>query len=252
MLEEKDISFTNEGVNVWLSSLTSLPEGVKFNNGGNVWLSSLTSLPGGVEFNNRGDVHLSSLTFLPEDVEFNNTGNVHLSLLTSLPEGVEFNNGGNVWLSSLTSLPEGVEFNNGGDIYLRSKIIYKSTPYIKRYNIEIKRGHIIFYKRVSSGFKTQEGNKNETTWSIGKTLTHPAWDPESGECGEGKYHACVKAHWCDIFRNRKGDRYIAVKVNVKDIFEWKDNPTYPQKIGFRKGKVMAETDRMGNYLNMNK
>jgi len=48
--------------NVYLSSLTTLPEGTSFNNQGGVDLSSLTTLPEGINFNNRGYVNLNSLT----------------------------------------------------------------------------------------------------------------------------------------------------------------------------------------------
>jgi hypothetical protein len=65
-------------------------------------------------------VYLSSLTTLPEGVTFGNGGNVDLRSLTTLPEGVTFGNGGNVDLSSLTTLPEGVTFGNGGYVYLSS------------------------------------------------------------------------------------------------------------------------------------
>ena len=113
------VKFDNQG-NVYLHSLTSLPEGVKFDNQGNVYLHSLTSLPEGVKFDNQGDVYLHSLTSLPEGVKFDNQGNVNLHSLTSLPEGVKFDNQGNVYLHSLTSLPEGVKFDNQGDVYLHS------------------------------------------------------------------------------------------------------------------------------------
>jgi hypothetical protein len=85
-LDKKSYSYEIEGdkivvthkVNVLLSSLTSLPPGVDFNNEGSVNLRSLTSLPPGVEFNNEGGVSLRSLTSLPSDVVFNNKGNVSL------------------------------------------------------------------------------------------------------------------------------------------------------------------------------
>ena len=63
-----------------------------------------------------GSVDLSSLTSMPDNVEFNNGGDVDLSSLTSMPDNVEFNNGGNVDLSSLTSMPDNVQFNNGGGL----------------------------------------------------------------------------------------------------------------------------------------
>ncbi|MDE4176329.1 hypothetical protein PXK01_19410, partial [Phaeobacter sp. PT47_59] len=47
---------------VYLDSLTSLPEGIKFENHGPVYLDSLTSLPEGIKFENHGPVYLGSLT----------------------------------------------------------------------------------------------------------------------------------------------------------------------------------------------
>ena len=50
------------GGSVYLRSLTTLPEGVKFENQGYVDLRSLTTLPEGVKFENQGPVDLRSLT----------------------------------------------------------------------------------------------------------------------------------------------------------------------------------------------
>ncbi|MDR2004094.1 MAG: hypothetical protein LBQ74_13765 [Prevotella sp.] len=241
------VTFSNGG-SVDLSSLTSLPEGVTFSNGGSVDLSSLTSLPEGVTFSNGGNVDLRSLTSLPEGVTFSNGGYVYLSSLTSLPEGVTFSNGGYVDLSSLTSLPEGVTFSNGGSVYLSSGKKEIKTPYLKRFNIPVKENKVILYKRVSSDFKTQEDQRWETIWKVGAKLTHPNWNPSEEECGKGKFHACAKPGWCDEFRNKKGDRYIAIEVHVKDLYEWTDNPNYPTKIAFREGTVLYECDRKGNKI----
>src|SRR5258708_6162239 len=68
---------------------------------------------------------------------------------------------------------------------------------------------VVLYKRVSKDFKTQEGTKNETLWAVESKVTHPDWKPTSGECGEGKFHACSRPYFCDEFRHATGDRYIA-------------------------------------------
>jgi hypothetical protein len=52
---------THQG-SVYLTSLTALPEGVRFENNGSVYLTSLTALPKGVKFENHGHVYLPSLT----------------------------------------------------------------------------------------------------------------------------------------------------------------------------------------------
>lgn len=115
----KTVDMGGQG-SVYLGSLTTLPDGARFENKGGVYLSSLTSLPEGARFENKGDVYLISLTTLPEDVRFKNKGYVDLSSLTTLPEGVSFENQGYVSLSSLTTLPEDVRFENKGDVSLSS------------------------------------------------------------------------------------------------------------------------------------
>ena len=151
--------------------------------------------------------------------------------------------GGNVYLRSLTSMPDNVEFNNGGNVYLKNETVQINKDYLTRFGIEVKKDKVILYKRVSKKLKTQEGTDHETYWGIGKTLTHPAWNPTEQECGAGKFHACARPHWCDIFRSTKGDKYIAIQIKVEDLFEWK-SPSYPQKIGFRKGKVLKTVKRL--------
>ena len=188
---------------------------------------------------NGGYVNLSSLKTLPDNVQFNNGGNVYLPSLKTLPDNVQFNNGGNVYLNSLKTLPDNVQFNNGGYVYLQKKKLEINKSYIDRFKIKVSRNKIYLYKRVSHDFKTQEGTKNETLWKVGSTLIHPNWNPTGKECGEGKFHACAKPHWCNAFRSKKDDKFIKIEVNVKDLHEWK-NGDYPQKIAFRKGKVIEE------------
>jgi len=106
---------------------------------------------------------------------------------------------------------------------------------------------VILYKRVSKDLQTQEGTANETTWTIGTTLTIPKWD-KSRECGEGKFHACSRPYFCDEFRSKQGDRYIAVSIKLEDLHEWKDNPEYPHKIAFREGTVLYECNKHGKEI----
>ena len=106
---------------------------------------------------------------------------------------------------------------------------------------------IIIYKRVSEDFKTQEGTLNETTWTVGTTVTHPNWSPTSSECGEGKFHGVAKPYFADDFRHELNDRYIAIQVSICDMYEW-ETPSYPHKIAFREGYVLYECDRYGNKL----
>ena len=139
---------------------------------------------------------------------------------------------------------------------LKHKIVKKSkTAYIQKVedlgwfeNNGIKKSkNVILYKKVSVDFKTQENTQNETVWKIGSTLEHPEWNPTIKECGPGKYHACSKPYFCDEFRNKKGDRYIAIQVELKDTHEW-NNPEYTHKISFRKGTVLYECDKFGKRI----
>ncbi|HJQ07965.1 MAG TPA: hypothetical protein VJ836_00625 [Candidatus Saccharimonadales bacterium] len=107
---------------------------------------------------------------------------------------------------------------------------------------------VVLFKRVSHDYKTQEGTPNETVWKIGSTLEHPNWQPDSAECGPGKFHACSRTWFCDEFRSNRDDRYIAIEIAKKDLHVWKNNPGYPHKIAFRKGKVLHEVDNLGRTI----
>jgi hypothetical protein len=244
----KGVRFNNNG-NIYLPSLEyHLSKGIRFSNGKYVDLNSLKSLPEGTKFDNGGGVGLSSLKSLPKGTQFNNGGEVYLCSLESLTRDVKFNNGWNISLRSLGLLPEGAKFNNGGHVDLRCGTVERSGSYLDRHKVKITDNHVTLYKKVSIDFKTQEGTENETLWEVGTTLTHDNWEPYKSECGKGKFHACARAHWCDGFRNRNDDKYIAIKVAVSDLYEWPDEQEYPQKIAFRKGKVLYECDRDGNRL----
>jgi hypothetical protein len=121
---------------------------------------------------------------------------------------------------------------------------YRPQKYLDREGVPQNDGAVVLFKRVSNDFKTQEGTENETLWAVGSTISHPAWDPKSGECGKGKFHACSRPYFCDEFRNRRGDRYIAIGINIDDLYEW-ENGDYPHKIAFREGKVLYECTKHG-------
>ena len=140
---------------------------------------------------------------------------------------------------------------------LKLKIKKSKTAIVQRYKPIIswfnrngisKTNKVILYKKVSKDWKTQENTPNETLWTIGSVVEHPTWNPENSECGEGKFHACSRPYFCDEFRNMIDDRYIAVQINRGDLFEWKNHPSYPHKIGFRKGTVLYDCDRYGEKI----
>ena len=145
------VKFENQG-HVFLRNLTTLPEGVKFENQGNVYLSSLTTLPEGMKFENQGAVFLDSLTTLPEGVNFDNQGHVYLSSLTTLPEGMKFENQGAVFLDSLTTLPEGMKFDNQGHVDLSSL-----SGKCKYLGVEIEIQNIDGYTMLIESRKERDG-----------------------------------------------------------------------------------------------
>jgi hypothetical protein len=119
--------------------------------------------------------------------------------------------------------------------------------WLERYGLDAAE-KVILYERVSAKYLTQEGKEWETTWTPGTTLEHPAWNPTSGECGEGKYHACPDPLFCNEFRNKPGDVYVTVEVALEDLFSWDNHPQYPHKIGFRKGTVLYICDANGKRV----
>ena len=122
----------------------------------------------------------------------------------------------------------------------------KYTNWFDANGIE-KKPKIILFKRVSKDFKTQEGTENETTWTPGTSIEHKAWNPDKEECGAGKFHAVSRPYFGDEFSDATGDRYIAIEIKSKDLFEW-PNPQHPHKIAFRAGKILWECDRFGEKL----
>ena len=126
---------------------------------------------------------------------------------------------------------------------------YKSNEdfFFQNNPIDYSKPTVILYKRVSKDYKTQENTQNETLWLPGTSVEHKNWSPTGSECGEGKFHACARPIFCNQYRSREGDKYVAIKVSKKDLFAWK-NPNHPRKIAFRKGKVIYECDEEGNKI----
>ena len=106
-LKEYNISFYKEG-NTYI-----------IDHNGDVYLHSLTQLPNNIQFNNGGSVYLNSLEQLPDNIQFNNGGSVNLNSLEQLPDNIQFNNGDYVYLNSLRQLPDNKYeiFKNGGVVY---------------------------------------------------------------------------------------------------------------------------------------
>jgi hypothetical protein len=125
---------------------------------------------------------------------------------------------------------------------------YRDEPYIEREGVEEHEGCITLYKRVSANWLTQEGTERETQWTVGATLEHTAWAPEVDECGSGKFRACSRPYFCDEFRGVRGDRYVALRVALADIYEWPAPQRYPHKVAVRRATVLYECDRWGREI----
>ena len=119
--------------------------------------------------------------------------------------------------------------------------------WLENQGVEITGEKVILFKKVSKDFKTQENTKNETIWTIGNLIEHGNYNPKTQECGEGKFHACSRPYFCDEFRNLKDDVYIAIEINVDDLYVW-SAAMYPHKIAFRASKVLYQCDRRGNKI----
>jgi len=210
--------------------------------------NNLTSLKGAPEkvggnfscYNNK----LTTLEGSPNTVgRYFDCRNNELTTLEGSPQAVggDFDCRNN----ELTTL-EGSPKTVGGDFYCSRNNFKKGALeiWLEKEKLEIKDGSVILYKRVSKDFKTQEGTANETIWSIGTALEHPAWKPDGEECGEGKYHACSRTKFCDEFRDKSDDRYIKLQVKIEDMYAW-ENPFYPSKVAFRKGIVLGECNQAG-------
>jgi hypothetical protein len=74
-----------------------------------------------------GDLYLRSLTSIPEGFNPTVGGYLYLRSLTSIPEGFNPTVGGDLYLESLTSIPEGFNPTVGGDLYLGSGMKCEST-----------------------------------------------------------------------------------------------------------------------------
>ena len=72
----------------------------------------------------KGNLYLISLTSIPEGFNPTVGGDLYLSSLTSIPEGFNPTVGGDLDLISLTSIPEGFNPTVGGYLYLRSDSKY--------------------------------------------------------------------------------------------------------------------------------
>jgi len=86
------------GGDLYLGSLTSIPEGFNPTVGGSLYLDSLISIPEGFNPTVGGDLDLRSLTYIPEGFNPTVGGYLYLDSLISIPEGFNPTVGGNLYL----------------------------------------------------------------------------------------------------------------------------------------------------------
>lgn len=135
------------------------------------------------------------------------------------------------------------------------------TPkqWLKAHGVKHNGVSCVLYKRVSKCFKTQGGRYaagTATSWRPGTTVTHPDWRPKESECGSGKFHACDTPWRCDSYRWTYNDRYVAIHIKLVDLYVWPGkhmgwgwlSPAHPDKIAFRKGRVLFECNSKGKRI----
>ena len=268
--------------NVSLPVLTELPANVSLRAGHNVDIRFVERIAPGVAILAGNDIDLRSLKNMPAGTVLAPGGDLWMSSIRELPSGVTLTPGGDLYLNSLVKFPRDIKIScnrlfindqieiNGFDIRVKSQYqilgpsLYSPRtdvpdivrPYVERNRMDVTQSSgdhastVILYKRVSSQWKTQAGQTNETTWTVGTELVVPRWDP-TNECGPGKFHACARPHWCDPYCSGDGIdyRYIAIRVRVDDLYETDvEKCMYPSKIAFRRGYVVGEVDRNGRPL----
>ena len=140
-----------------------------------------------------------------------------------------------------------IEKHSEDSVIFERKEVTTTNAWVEKNGIKILNDKVILYKRVSIDFKTQENTKNETCWSVGIEVVHSNWEPTSNECGEGKFHACIRPYFCDEFRSKTDDKYVAIEIAISDIYVWKE-AYYTYKVAFRAGKVIYECNQFGEKI----
>ena len=146
-----------------------------------------------------------------------------------------------VWM--INTAKSVIQKSNTSTIIIPNQIL-TLNDWLNNQGIDITNGKVILFKRVSCDFKTQEDGKNETNWPIDTLVEHLNYNPITSECGEGKFHACSRPYFCDEFRNKKDDKYIAIEIDIDDLYVW-PNAIYKHKIAFRLGRVLYQCDKFG-------
>ena len=156
---------------LYLRSVTSIPEGFNPTVSGDLDLSSVTSIPEGFNPTVGGYLYLSSVTSIPEGFNPTVSGDLYLSSVTSIPEGFNPTVGGYLYLRSVTSIPEGFNPTVGGYLYLRSDL--KAKVKVNKPNkIETPRGKLLSWQNgkyvKADGIFTEVISKRGNVYKVKK------------------------------------------------------------------------------------
>ena len=203
-----------------------------------------------------GGLYLSSVTSIPEGFNPTVGGGLDLRSVTSIPEGFNPTVGGGLYLSSVTSIPEGFNPTVGGDLYLRSvsryigkevditiRYLWRNKEYIKVDGIFTKiiseRGNVMRVQRIAHkeieylvtdgdgrwahGATLKEAKESliykitsrDTSkyndWTLDTTITHAeaieAYRVITGACAMGTRHFCES-----ILGDKKKEKYTVAEV----------------------------------------
>jgi hypothetical protein len=113
--------------NLYLGSLTTIPDTFNPTVGGSLWLESLTSIPDTFNPTVGGYLDLGSLTSIPDTFNPTVGGWLDLRSLTSIPDTFNPTVGGYLNLNSLTSIPDTFNPTVGGYLYLGSLTFIPDT-----------------------------------------------------------------------------------------------------------------------------
>ncbi len=192
---------------LYLRSVTSLPDGFNPTVGGDLYLRSVTSLPDGFNPTVGGDLYLRSVTSLPDGFNPTVGGDLYLRSVTSLPDGFNPTVGGDLYLRSVTSLPDGFNPTVGGDLYLRS---VTSLP--DGFNPTVGGDLIWKNGRKHIGAQVPPKPKVEVSRNF-------FWENEKGKFAIVDGIFCeILNHKRDILKGQEVNVYSAKKIGKPDTF----------------------------------
>ena len=190
LTEDQATGKEHVGGDLYLRSVTSIPEGFNPTVGGDLYLRSVTSIPEGFNPTVGGGLDLSSVTSIPEGFNPTVGGDLDLRSVTSIPEGFNPTVGGGLYLSSVTSIPEGFNPTVGGGLdlssgrryigakvtppYIAARYLWRNKEYIKVDGIFTRiiseRGKVMRVQRIARKEIEYLVNDGEGRWAHGTTL----------------------------------------------------------------------------------